>query len=195
MREKPSEGKSSRVSGRWALDWRNPLNWLILGGFMLIASIVAGTATVVLDFRERALANSGRELENTALLVARHFDRELSDFEAVQRSLVLRIGSLGIRTSAEFKRAVSTEEFHAVLEPVAGSLTDVAGVNVFDDNGQLINSSRYWPVPDLNIADRGYYRIVGRFTRLPSLDARQRHDQGRCPQRSGCRHLLWDTQR
>ena len=157
MREKPSEGDSSRASGRWALDWRNPLNWLILGGVMLIASIVAGTATVVLDFRERALANSGRELENTALLLARHFDRELNDFEAVQRNLVRRIGSLRITSSAEFKRRISSAEFHAILEPVAGSLTDVAGVNVFDDNGQLINSSRFWPVPDLNIADLCYY--------------------------------------
>jgi len=158
MREKPSEANGSRASGRWALDWRNPLNWLILGGFMLIASIVVGTATVVLDFRERALGNSGRELENTALLLARHFDREFGDFEAVQRSLALRIASMGVTSSAEFKRLVSTGEFHAVLEPVAGSLTDVAGVNVFDDNGQLINSSRFWPVPDLNIADRSYYR-------------------------------------
>jgi diguanylate cyclase (GGDEF)-like protein len=158
MREKPSEGDSSRASGRWALDWRNPLNWLILGGVMLIASIVIGTATVVMDFRERALSNSGRELENTALLLARHFDRELNDFEAVQRNLALRIASMGITSSAEFKRQLSTEEFHAGLEPVAGSLTDVAGVNVFDDNGQLINSSRFWPVPDLNIADRSYYR-------------------------------------
>src|SRR5476651_1252037 len=117
MREKPSEASGSRVSGRWALDWRNPLNWLILGGFMLIASIVAGTATVVLDFRERALGNSGRELENTALLLARHFDRELSDFEAVQRNLVLRIASIGIVSPEEFRRQISTEAFHKSLEP------------------------------------------------------------------------------
>jgi diguanylate cyclase (GGDEF)-like protein/PAS domain S-box-containing protein len=29
---------------------------------------------------------------------------------------------------------------------------------VFDVNGQLINSSRFWPVPDLNISDRSYFR-------------------------------------
>jgi diguanylate cyclase (GGDEF)-like protein len=158
MREKPSEANGSRASGRWALDWRNPLNWLILGGFMLIASIVIGTATVVLDFRERALSNSGRELENTALLLARHFDRELSDFLAVQRSAVLRVGSMGITSPDEFRRRVSTEEFHAVLEPVAGALMDVAGVNVFDANGRLINSSQFWPVSDLNISDRSYFQ-------------------------------------
>src|ERR1700733_3021712 len=158
MREKPSEGDSSRASGRWALDWRNPLNWLILGGVMLIASIVNDTASVVMDFHLRTPRNRGARMENTALLLARHFDRELNDFEAVQRNLALRIASMGITSSAEFKRQLSTEEFHAGLEPVAGSLTDVAGVNVFDDNGQLINSSRFWPVPDLNIAGRSYYR-------------------------------------
>lgn len=38
-----------------ALDRRNPLNWLIFGGVLLIASIAVGTAITVLSFRERAL--------------------------------------------------------------------------------------------------------------------------------------------
>jgi diguanylate cyclase (GGDEF)-like protein/PAS domain S-box-containing protein len=158
MGEKRSGGNSVGDTGRWALDLRNPLNWLIFGGVMLIASIVIGTATVVLDFRERALSNSGRELENTALLLARHFDRELNDFQAAQRSVVRRIGAMGITSPEEFRRQVSSEAFHENLEPAAGALTDVAGVNVFDVNGQLINSSRFWPVPDLNISDRSYFR-------------------------------------
>ena len=61
MREKVS-GVSTGDTRRWALDLRNPLNWFILGGVMLIASIVIGTAIVVLDFRERALNNREREL-------------------------------------------------------------------------------------------------------------------------------------
>jgi hypothetical protein len=31
------------------------------------------------NFRERALHNSERELENTVLLLARHFDQQLED--------------------------------------------------------------------------------------------------------------------
>jgi hypothetical protein len=75
MGERLSGGNGIGDTRRWALDLRNPLNWFILGGVMLIASIVIGTAIVVLDFRERALSNRERELENTALLLARHFDR------------------------------------------------------------------------------------------------------------------------
>jgi diguanylate cyclase (GGDEF)-like protein len=167
MRERPAEGNSVRDSGRWALDPRNPLNWLILGGVMLIASIVIGTAIVVLDFRERALSNSERELENTALLLARHFDRELNDFEAVQKDVVRRMDVLGIASPEDFRRQASSEAFHANLQPIAGALTDVAGINVFDTNGQLVNSSRSWPVPNLNIADRSYFRDFATDDRSP----------------------------
>jgi diguanylate cyclase (GGDEF)-like protein len=39
-----------------------------------------------------------------------------------------------------------------------GAYSDLAGINVFDANGKLINSSEVWPVPEVNIADRGFFR-------------------------------------
>src|SRR6202021_309809 len=39
-----------------------------------------------------------------------------------------------------------------------GAYSDVAGVNVFDSEGVLINSSETWPVPDVKIADRAYFQ-------------------------------------
>ena len=53
--------------------------WLILCGVLLIAAITVGTVAMVGEFRERALGNSERELENTVLLLARHFDQQLDD--------------------------------------------------------------------------------------------------------------------
>jgi diguanylate cyclase (GGDEF)-like protein/PAS domain S-box-containing protein len=149
-------GKSS--SSRSSFDRRNPLNWLIFGGVLLIGSVVIGTALIVLDFREGALKNSERELENTVLLLARHFDRELHDFEAVQRDLVRRIERSGVASPDGFRRQMSGEEFHANLQGVADAVSDVAGINVFDAEGQLINSSQFWPVPSINIADASYFR-------------------------------------
>ena len=143
---------------RSAFDRRNPLNWLILGGVLLIASVVIGTAIMVLDFRERALTNTERELENTVLLLARHFDRELHDFEAVQRDVVRRIERSGIASPEAFRQQMSGEEVHRNLQGVTDGLSDVAGISVFDANGQLINSSQFWPVPAFNIADRSYFK-------------------------------------
>jgi len=52
----------------------NPIRWLIVGGVFLIAAITIGTTIIAGNFRERALNSSERELENTVLLLARHFD-------------------------------------------------------------------------------------------------------------------------
>ena len=53
---------------------RGPVLWLILCGVLLVAAITIGTAVVIGEFRERALGNSERELENTVRLLGRHFD-------------------------------------------------------------------------------------------------------------------------
>ncbi len=169
MREKGSGG-STHDRGRSAFDRRNPLNWLIIGGVLLIASVVVGTAIIVLDFRERALNNSERELENTVLLLARHFDRQLHDFEAIQNDVVRRIERSGVASPEEFRRQVSGERFHANLKGLADGVSDVAAIHVFDSRGQLINSSQSWPVrADINIADHTYFKDFAADERSPRV--------------------------
>jgi diguanylate cyclase (GGDEF)-like protein len=149
-------GKDSDDRHRSAI--RNPLNWLIVGGVLLVSSIVIGTAITATGFRQRAVENTERELENTVLLLTRHFDRELQNFEEAQKDIVRRIEASGVDSPSAFKHEMSTEDVHKRLEAVVGATVDISGINVFDARGQLINSSRSWPVPDVNIADRGYFR-------------------------------------
>ena len=141
-----------------AFDQRNPLIWLTLGGALLIAAIIVGTALAVGNFRDHALNNSERELENTVLLLTRHFDRELHDFEGVQRDVVRRIELLGISSPEAFIQQMAGADVHKALEVIVGASSDNAGINVFDSNGRLINSSQSWPVPDISIADRNYFK-------------------------------------
>jgi hypothetical protein len=49
---------------------------------------------------------------------------------------------------------MATLEWHEVLRVRAEGYFDVAGVNLFDSEGMLINSSETWPVPDIKISDR-----------------------------------------
>src|SRR5450432_2853227 len=135
-----------------------PIRWLVLCGALLIAAIAIGTAVTVGNFRERALQSSERELENTVLLLARHFDRELEDFTAIQKDVVAQIGRDGMTSSDSLRGQISSLEWHDMLRTKVGRYSDVAGVNVFDSEGVLINSSEAWPVPDVKIADRAFFR-------------------------------------
>ena len=146
-----------------------PIRWLILGGALLIAAIAIGATLMAENFRERALRNSERELENTVLLLARHFDQQLSDFEVIQKDLIDHIRSGGITTADSFKQRMSGKDVHLMLKSKLSALSYVGGVNVFDADGTLINTSTAWPVPSLNVADRPYFRTFQTDPQAPEM--------------------------
>jgi diguanylate cyclase (GGDEF)-like protein/PAS domain S-box-containing protein len=133
------------------------IRWLVAGGAFLIAAIAVGTTIMVGNFRDRALSSNERELENTVLLLARHFDQQLEDFTVVLKDLAAQIHSEAI-TPDRFRGQLATLEWHEVLRAKVGAFSDLAGIKVFDANGTLINSSDAWPVPDVGIADRAFFK-------------------------------------
>jgi diguanylate cyclase (GGDEF)-like protein/PAS domain S-box-containing protein len=146
-----------------------PIRWLILGGILLISAIAIGATLMAGNFRERALRNSERELENTVLLLARHFDQQLEDFEVVQKDLITFMRSNGIATAENFRRRMSSQEIHLMLKSKMDALSYVGGVNVFDADGKLINASAAWPVPAVNVADRSYFQTLKSDTQSPAM--------------------------
>jgi diguanylate cyclase (GGDEF)-like protein len=146
-----------------------PIRWLMLGGMLLIAAIAIGATLMAENFRERALRNSQRELENTVLLLAHHFDQQLQDFEVVQKDLITFMRSNGIATVENYRRRMSTEEIHLMLKSKMDALSYVGGINVFDAEGKLINASATWPVPSVNVADRAYFKTFQSGPQSPAM--------------------------
>ena len=64
------------------------IQWLVICGATLVTAIALGTGYLALQFRERALEVSERELTNSALLLSRHFDQQLSDLQHVHDDVV-----------------------------------------------------------------------------------------------------------
>jgi len=146
-----------------------PIRWLVLGGVFLIAAITIGTTIIAGNFRERALNSSERELENTVLLLARHFDQQLEDFEVIQKDLIAYMRSSGIASREDYKRRMSGQDIHLMLKAKLGALSYVGGVNIFDADGVLINASASWPVPEVRVADRSYFKVFKSDPRSPDM--------------------------
>ena len=141
-----------------ALMRGSPVRWLITGGALLVAGIVVGTAIMAGVFRERAIQSAERELDNTVLLLARHFDQQLDDFVTIQKEVATQVELARLGTAEDFRTQMSTRELHVGLRAKSSGRTDIAGVNVFDADGKLINSSENWPVPAIDISDRAFFR-------------------------------------
>jgi diguanylate cyclase (GGDEF)-like protein len=136
-----------------------PIRSLIGGGAFLIAAIAIGTIIMVDNFRERALTSNERELENTVRLITRHFDQQLEDFTIVLKDIAARIHSSGI-TPEILRGQLATLEWHEELRTKVNAYSDAAAISVFDADGTLINSSEVWPVPDVKVSDRNYFRTL-----------------------------------
>jgi diguanylate cyclase (GGDEF)-like protein len=135
----------------------NPIHRLIAAGLFLMVGIAVGTAIMIGSFRERALKNSERQLENTAQLLAVHFEQLLRDFDAVQITVSRQIQA-GIDSPEAFKQQMWGEDTHIMLKSKISAYTDLAGITIFDADGQLINSTEVWPVANVNVSDRNYFK-------------------------------------
>jgi len=148
---------------------RSPIYWLILSGVVLIAAIIVGTAVGVGNRRGGALSSSERELENTVLLLARHFDQQLEEAEVIQNSLVEHVYAAGIATAEDYRHQMSGRDVHLMLKAKLSALSYVGAVTVFDSNGKLINASGAWPVPDVSVADRAYFKVFISGPQSPTI--------------------------
>jgi diguanylate cyclase (GGDEF)-like protein/PAS domain S-box-containing protein len=139
---------------------RGPVMWLLLCGALLSAAILVGTAVMIDQFRERALANSQRELETTGLLLTRHFDQQFEDSSIIARNIIARMGLSEVTSPQMLRDKMSGMEAHELLKSRVSALSYIGDINFFDVNGRLINSSRLWPLPDLDISDRIFFSTL-----------------------------------
>jgi hypothetical protein len=135
---------------------RGPVFWLVLCGSLLIAAIALGTVVMVGEFRERALSNTERELENTVLLLTRHFDQEFEDADSLANNLISLMQISKMASPGIFRSRMSSPEAHLMLQ--SNVLSYIGDVQIFDSDGKLINSSGAGPLPAINIAERDYFK-------------------------------------
>ncbi|WJR81991.1 EAL domain-containing protein [Bradyrhizobium sp. NP1] len=150
---------------------RDPVLWLTICGTILIAAIVVGTAVIVDQFRERALNNATRELENTVRLLSRHFDQQFEDSEVIASDLIAQMQISNLPSAEAFRHKMSSLPAHEMLRSKISVLSYVGDVAIFDADGKLINWSGPLPLPTVDISDRDYYKRFKSDAHAPSVAA------------------------
>jgi PAS domain-containing protein len=143
------------------MPWRirlGAIQWLILSAAALVIAIMLGTGYFAMQYRERALEVAERELNDSALLLSRHFDQQLLDLQHVQEDVVTGLRSDGVHTADDFESKMSTLSAHEMLRAKLSVLPHVGALNLWSAKGWLINSSEMWPVEDKTITDRRYFQ-------------------------------------
>ncbi|CCD97903.1 EAL domain-containing protein [Bradyrhizobium sp. STM 3809] len=137
--------------------WRGPVPWLIACGALLIAAIVVGTIVMASDFRARTIANNERELENTVLLLTRHFAQQFEDAETSVAHVIGRMQLRSISSSEAFRARMTQPDIREMLQSQVNGLSYMGDLTVIDADGNFVNWSSPDPLPPVNVSDRPYF--------------------------------------
>jgi PAS domain-containing protein len=136
---------------------------------LLSCVIIAGTGAVITNLRARALADTERELRNMALVLAEQIDRSFEALALVQSGLIERMDKVGILSADKPHNYMSTYEAHLMLKDTINGLPHIESIAVTDARGTIINYSRGWPVPAVNVSDRTYFKTLMTGRHLTSV--------------------------
>jgi hypothetical protein len=120
------------------------------------------------NLRDRALRESERDLQNTALIIAEQIDRSFQAVDLVQSSVIDKIRALGIASSEDYARRMSGEDVYQMLKMSTSGVTEIYALSLINADGRLINFSRSWPVPEIHVGDREFFNALKFHPQLTS---------------------------
>jgi PAS domain S-box-containing protein len=131
----------------------------ILGtAIFLIFVIVSISALSTLLLREQAMDSSRQQLANLSFVLAEQFSQTMSSAELAMGSVAERLEALKFEDDAQLRKMAGTEAMHQFLKDKADSLEQVDVASIVAANGDVINFSRSFPAPSINLADRDYFQ-------------------------------------
>lgn len=133
-------------------------NPLILGVGALLALIIIATAVIsTFSMRESSRNEWSNQLSNLTATLSEQVDQTLFSANTVLNQVSREISSAKIEDEKQFREFASKEsQFNFLLQKTgANPLIDV--ISYVDNRGEIINYSRSFPAPKINIADRDYF--------------------------------------
>lgn len=133
-------------------------NPLILGVGALLALIIVATAIIsTFSMRESSRDEWSNQLSNLTATLAEQVDQTLFSANAVLNHVTEEIKVAKIEDEKQFREFAGREsQFNYLLQKTgANPLIDV--ISYVDNRGEIINYSRSFPAPKINIADRDYF--------------------------------------
>jgi signal transduction histidine kinase/FixJ family two-component response regulator/HPt (histidine-containing phosphotransfer) domain-containing protein len=137
-----------------------PQWWIYASAALLILVLTAADIAVVLNLRENSLRSAERTLENSSRTLAEEADRAFQSVDLVLSNLIEKIEAAGVVDSDSYDRLMSTNAVYLLLREQLNGLPQLDAITLIRADGKLINFSRYWPIPEVDISDRDYFQAL-----------------------------------
>jgi signal transduction histidine kinase len=130
---------------------------LSLVGVALIVIILVAAIVAAWDLRNDAIRDYQRDTGNLGVVLAEQTSRALQAVDLVVQETRDRVLATNVETPEQFRRLMAGEDTHHFLVDRLKNLPQAEAVILVGADGKLVNFSRTWPIPPLDLTDRDYY--------------------------------------
>lgn len=133
---------------------------VFIGAVFLVVLLLVINSALIINLRNRDLHVEETQLSSASLTLAEQADRSFQSVDLVLSSIADYLASHGVADEASLKREMSSRNVYDLLKDKIGGIPQLAAVSVIGGDGKLINFSRYWPIPEVDVADRDYFTAL-----------------------------------
>jgi hypothetical protein len=142
---------------------------LRLIGVAVILVTIAAAGLAILDLRQYAINTYQQEMKNLGVAFAEQTARNLQSVDLVLDQVRERVLGSGVTTPEQFERLLASEELHQFLAERLKNLPQADLLSLIGADGKLVNYSRQWPVPAVDLSGRDYVHALRTHTDSTSL--------------------------
>ncbi len=155
-------GKTNRSDIEAVGQWLKsaPQWWIYASAALLVFVLSFADIGAVLNLRENSLHSAERNLENSSRTLAEEADRAFQSVDLVLTNLSEKLNAEGVVDGESYQQKMSTDTIHLLLKEKLNGLPQLDAITMIGPEGKLINFSRYWPIPAVNVADRDYFQVL-----------------------------------
>lgn len=131
-----------------------------IGAAIISSSLLTFSAYFLENLREYALRNAEEDLTRHSLTLSEQADRSFKSLDLVVASVAEYALRHRIDSEVELGFSLSGRNTFELLKEKLSGLPHVDAITIINSSGKLVNFSRYWPIPDVNVSDRDYFKAL-----------------------------------
>ncbi len=142
-----------------AIQFRIVRDLRIVGYFLALLTLMSG-AYATWDMRQREIDVAKAEMRDLGLVLAAQASGSFQVIDQLLREMQSRGRDLHINTRDEFRQRLGGEDLHQLLGLRVKNLPQAHASDLFDADGNLVNTSHETARPRFSVAQRDYFEHV-----------------------------------
>lgn len=136
-------------------------------GVLVVLVIVTIAIFAALTLRKQEIEVWRKQMSNSSLLMAEHAYQTMASAYLALESIADKVRTEPVDTPESFRKKFGSQKIYEMLKDKTESLPQIDVASIVANNGDVLNFTRSYPPPPINLADRDYFK-----------EQAKRHDAG-----------------